>query len=215
MKLSKGQKVVFIGDSVTDCGRAQPVGEGLFGAIGSGWVSVVDGIVNSVHPELHTRMVNMGTSGNTVRDLKARWDRDVIDQKPDWVSIMIGANDVWRQFDVPTITEAAVPIEEYAQTLEGLVDQTLPLVSGLVMMTPYFMEPNRDDPMRKAMDAYGNVVKEIASTRNVVFIDTQAAFDEILAHFYSATIGWDRIHSNHTGNCLMAVTWLKAMGLAF
>lgn len=37
MLLKPNQKLVMIGDSVTDCGRARPVGEGLFGAVGFEW----------------------------------------------------------------------------------------------------------------------------------------------------------------------------------
>ena len=41
----------------------------------------------------------MGLSGNTIRDLSDRWDSKYYELKPDWLSIMIGINDVWRQFD--------------------------------------------------------------------------------------------------------------------
>ncbi len=39
MKLEKGQKLLFMGDSITDCERVRPAGEGLFGALGKGYVS--------------------------------------------------------------------------------------------------------------------------------------------------------------------------------
>src|SRR5699024_10230008 len=98
MKLKKSQKLLFIGDSVTDCERAKPHGEGLFQALGNGYVSIIDSFLQSTYPELGIRVVNKGLSGNTVRDLKARWQEDVLDQSPDWLAIMIGINDVWRQF---------------------------------------------------------------------------------------------------------------------
>ncbi|MFN8378973.1 MAG: GDSL-type esterase/lipase family protein [Anaerolineae bacterium] len=44
-------------------------------------------------------VINMGVGGNTVRDLAARWESDVTALNPDWLSICIGINDVWRQFD--------------------------------------------------------------------------------------------------------------------
>ena len=62
------------------------------------------------------RVVDMGISGNTTRDLQARWQTDVLDLKPDWLSIMIGANDVWRQFDSPRQTEKHILIDEYKRT---------------------------------------------------------------------------------------------------
>ena len=62
---------------------------------------MVDALLGAVYPERMIRVINMGVSGNTTRDLKARWQTDVLDLKPDWLSIMIGANDVWRQYDSP------------------------------------------------------------------------------------------------------------------
>jgi len=101
MRLTKNQKLLFIGDSITDCGRTQPVGEGLFEALGRGYVAQVDALLGATYPQLGIRVVNMGTSGHTVRDLAARWERDVLAQRPDWLAVMIGINDVWRQFDSP------------------------------------------------------------------------------------------------------------------
>ena len=86
MLIESGSKLVMIGDSITDCGRAQPVGEGLFGAIGNGY------------------------------------------------SIMIGTNDVWRQFDSPLQSELHVPYDKFESTLDVLVRDTLPTLKGLVLI---------------------------------------------------------------------------------
>ena len=96
-------RIVFAGDSVTDMGSAQPVGEGLFDNLGQGYVRMVDNLLGACYPEVYLRITNSGISGNTSRDLLARFDRDVISLKPDWVSVMIGINDVWRQFDEPAV----------------------------------------------------------------------------------------------------------------
>src|SRR5688572_22437979 len=102
----------MIGDSITDAGRARPIGEG-HGQLGGGYVAMVDALIGATYPERLIRVVNVGISGNTVRDLKNRWTTDVTDLKPDWLSVMIGTNDVWRQFDAPKFPEAAVHPEEY------------------------------------------------------------------------------------------------------
>jgi lysophospholipase L1-like esterase len=186
MLLERNSKLVMIGDSVTDCERARPVGEGLFGGIGKGYVSIVDGLLNATYPEQKIRVINMGSSGDNVRNLKNRWQSDVLDLKPDWLSIMIGINDVWRQFDTPHITENHVNIDEYRDSLEYLVKSTLPVLKGMILMTPYYIEKNNNDEMRSVVDKYGAVVKEIAIKYNTVTVDTQAAFDEILEHYYPA-----------------------------
>jgi lysophospholipase L1-like esterase len=212
MLLEAKSKLVMIGDSITDCERARPVGEGLFGAIGKGYVSLVDALLTAAYPESGIRVVNMGASGNTVRDLKDRWQSDVLDLKPDWLSIMIGTNDVWRQFDLPTQTEKHVYIDEYEATLEELVQRTRPQLQGLVLMTPFYIEPNSDDYMRRTMDQYGEVVKKLASKYDAKFVDTQAAFNRALAHIYPATLAWDRVHPNMAGHALIARAFLQAVG---
>lgn len=212
MLLEPKSKLVMIGDSITDCERAKPVGEGLFGALGKGYVSLVDALLTAAYPENGIRVVNMGLSGNTVRDLKGRWQTDVLDLNPDWLSIMIGTNDVWRQYDLPNQTQTHVYIEEYEATLEELVRLARPRLQGLVLMTPFYIEPNEEDSMRRTMDQYGEVVKKLASKYDAKFVDTQAAFNRALEHIYPATLAWDRVHPNMAGHALIARAFLQAVG---
>ncbi len=214
MWLEPRSKLLFIGDSITDCGRTRPIGEGLFDALGKGgYVWMLDAIFQTHFPEKGIRVVNVGSSGNTVRDLAARWQTDVFDQKPDYVSIMIGTNDVWRQFDMPLIENAGVGPAEYEKTLRELAVKTLPTVKKLLLATPFYIEPNPADAMRKRMDEYGHIVGKIARETGAVFVDTQAAFNELLRHIYPATIAWDRVHPNATGHYLLARTFAGAFGL--
>lgn len=210
MKLDKNDKMVMIGDSITDAGRAQPVGEGLFEALGRGYVAQVDALLGCVYPALGVRVVNMGNGGNTVRDLDKRWQSDVLDLKPDWVSVMIGINDVWRQFDSPRQTETHVGPEEYAKTLDELVARTLPGVK-MVLLTPFYLEPSRADAMRARMDEYGGIVKELAAKHGTLCVDTQAAFDDVLQSYYPATLSWDRVHPSQVGHMVIARAFLQAL----
>ncbi|MFH5182647.1 SGNH/GDSL hydrolase family protein [Paenibacillus sp. TAB 01] len=215
MIFGHNEKLVMIGDSITDVERKRPHGEGRNDAHGKGYVSAVNALITTMYPELHLRIVNMGISGNTVRNLKERWQTDVLDLEPDWVSILIGINDVWRQYDQPTITESHVYIEEYRKELEALVASTLPSVKGIILMTPFYIEPNPEDPMRQTMDQYGQVVKEVAEKYNTIFVDTQAAFAGLLEHIYPATLAWDRVHPNLTGHMAIARAFLNATGFSW
>ena len=96
-------RIVFAGDSVTDMGSAQPVGEGLFDNVGQSYVRIIENMLSTWYPEVYLRVTNSGVSGNTSRDLLQRFDSDVVALNPDWVSICIGINDVWRQFDARRI----------------------------------------------------------------------------------------------------------------
>jgi lysophospholipase L1-like esterase len=213
MQLAPRSKLLFIGDSITDCERARPVGEGLFGAVGKGYVSLVEGLLAAIHPAHAIRVVNMGTSGHTVPDLKARWQTDVFDLTPDWVSVMIGVNDVWRQFDLPRQTEIHVSPESFEKTLSELARQTRPKVKGLVLMSPFYIEPNRADAMRARMDQYGAIVQRVAAKHDAQFVDTQAAFDAVLQHMHANAIAWDRVHPNIIGHAIIARAFLHAVGV--
>ncbi|MDQ1912789.1 SGNH/GDSL hydrolase family protein [Paenibacillus sp. GD4] len=212
MIFGANEKLVMIGDSITDTDRKRPHGEGRNDSIGKGYVSVVNSLIQTVYPELALRIINMGISGNTVRNLKERWQTDVLELKPDWVSVMIGINDVWRQYDQPLITESHVYIEEYRNTLEELIVTTLPNVKGVILMTPFYIEPNRSDAMRRSMDQYGEVVKELAAKHDTKFVDTQAAMDAILGHIYPAALAWDRVHPSLIGHTVLARAFLRAVG---
>lgn len=212
MKLQQGSKLVMIGDSITDAGRTRPVGEGLFDPLGRGYVCFVNALLGAAYPERRLRVVNMGCSGNTVRDLKARWTTDVVALKPDWVSIMIGINDVWRQHDLPLQPECHVLVDEYEATLRELVEMTLPQVKGILLATPYYIETNRRDPMRATMDRYGAVVKKLARRYTTVLVDTQAAIDRALKTQYPATLAWDRVHPNQVGHMVLAKAFVDALG---
>jgi lysophospholipase L1-like esterase len=211
MKIKPHSRLVMIGDSITDAGRTRPLGEGLFEAQGKGYVNMVTSLLWAVYPAHQLRVTNVGCSGDTVRSLKARWQTDVTDLKPDWLSIMIGTNDVWRQFDLPHQPEQHVLLKEYEATLDGLLKKTRPKVKGLVLMTPFIVEPNRQEPMRVCMDKYGAVVKKLALRHKAIFVDTQAAFDEVLKHIHPMSLAWDRIHPNPAGHMILARAFLKAI----
>ncbi|MDV4150710.1 SGNH/GDSL hydrolase family protein [Clostridium sp. AL.422] len=212
MLLEKNTKLVMIGDSITDCGRRQPIGEGSNGAEGFGYVCFVSALLKSFYNYNNNRVINMGASGDRVRELKERWDRDVLELNPDYLSIMIGINDIWRQFEHPLRVEDHVYIDEYRNTLEELIQKTLPSLKKLILITPFFIESNKDDLMRIETEKYGQVVKELAKKYDAIFVDTQRAFDELLENNYSATFALDRVHPNATGHMAIARAFLDAIG---
>jgi lysophospholipase L1-like esterase len=212
MILEPRSKLLFIGDSITDCGRARPVGEGLGEALGRGYVSLVAGLLGATYPGHQIRVANVGSSGNTVRDLKNRWPSDVLALKPDYLAVMIGINDVWRQFDMPLQTENHVGIAEYEATLDELLKQTRPQLKGLIMMTPFYIESNAQDAMRLTMDRYGAATKNLAEKYQGTLVDTQAAFNAVLRHGHSAGLAWDRVHPGVTGHMVLARAFLSAVG---
>ncbi len=212
MLFANGDKVLFTGDSVTDAGRGRPVGEGLHAGVGTGYVRIVETLLNVYYPERLIQVSNTGNSGDNVVSLKARWQNDVMNLHPDWVSVCIGVNDVWRQFDSPSIKSQHVYIDEYRKTLSELVERTLPSVKGMILLSPYYMESNREDAMRAKMDEYVAAVAEIASKYNTHYVDLQAAFDKYLTYRHSSFIAWDRVHPNQVGCMIIAREIMRSVG---
>lgn len=202
-------RIVFAGDSVTDMGSEQPVGEGLFDNVGRGYVRVLESMFAAYYPELFLRVTNSGVSGNTSRDLLARFDRDVVELNPDWVSICIGINDVWRQFDSPAIVDSHVLPDEYEKNVEEMILKIKGKVKGIFLLSPYIMEPNREDMMRKRMDEYVEISRALAKKHGCIFVDFQKMYETYCKIRHSGSIAWDRIHPNQIGATLMAREFLK------
>lgn len=215
MLIGKGSKLVMIGDSVTDAERKRPVGEGRGDDIGKSYVALVNALLTSTCPEERIRVVNMGVSGDTSRSLLQRFQTDALDLEPDWLSIMIGVNDVWRQFDAPLRPEIHVYPEEYESNLNRMLDMCRGKVKQTVLLTPVFMERNLDDEMRAMLDVYGDIVKRTASRHGALLVDAQAAYDQVLEHMHPMNIAWDRVHPNMTGHMIIARAFLKAVGYAW
>jgi lysophospholipase L1-like esterase len=205
MQLEKDKTLLFIGDSITDCGRSRPIGEG--NGLGSGYVHLIHALLESKYPELNLRTLNMGVNGNRVSNLQERWDEDVVIQEPDYISILIGINDVWRQFDNPSAL-MQVTIDIYERSLVKLVEQAVARSERVFLMSPFYLEENTEEPMRKKMDEYGRVVEKIAGEYNLMFIDIQKNFDSYLEKRATQTLSPDRVHPNVTGHMIIAKAFL-------
>lgn len=202
-------RIVFAGDSVTDMGSTIPVGEGMFDNVGRGYVRVLESMFASYYPEVFLRITNSGISGNTSRDLLERYDRDVIELNPNWVSICIGINDVWRQFDSPAIVDSYVLPDEYEKNVENMIVRVKDNVKGVFVLSPYIIESNKEDMMRKRMDEYVAICKKLANKHNCIFVDFQKMYENYCKIRHSSYIAWDRIHPNQVGATLMAREFLK------
>ena len=215
MIFSHMDKIVFAGDSVTDMESMVPVGEGMPESLGKGYVRIIDNLLGACYPKQVIRVTNSGISGNTSRDLLKRFERDVVRLKPDWVSVCIGINDVWRQFDMPAIPEAHVYPEEYRDNVEQMIQMVKGRVKGVFLMTPYYMEPNLEDPMRKRMEEYRQICASLAREHGCIFIDLQEMFDQYFCHRHSSFIAWDRVHPNYVGATLIAKAFLSHCDFCF
>ena len=85
-------KILFQGDSITDCGRARED----VNSMESGYPALVRAHLGYNEPQKY-EFVNRGISGNRIVDVYARIKRDITNLKPDVMSILIGVNERSRR----------------------------------------------------------------------------------------------------------------------
>ncbi|MDE2817033.1 MAG: SGNH/GDSL hydrolase family protein [Chloroflexota bacterium] len=156
-----GEKIVFIGDSITDCERRTQE----HGPYGRGYVSLARAFLHARYPSHGLTIVNRGIGGNTIRDLAARWQEDVLAEEPDWLSVKIGINDVGRL--ILGLMSDHVPLDEYEATYRSLLRQTPAVANGkLILMEPYVIEPPvSDDPAAVTGISLSDVQQEFGALR--------------------------------------------------
>lgn len=208
-------RIVFAGDSITDMGSDTPVGEGLFESLGRGYVRIIENMLATWYPEKMIRVTNSGISGNTSRDLLKRYQKDVIDLEPDWVSICIGINDVSRQFDCPAMPDIHVLPDEYESNLKTMILDSRKRVKGIFIISPFCMEPYINDPLRKKTDEYREICKKLAEKHRCIFIDVQNAFDRYFAYRHPSYIALDRVHPNLIGATIIAREFLERCDFSY
>ena len=209
MLFEKNSTLLMIGDSITDCGRERPVGEGY--GLGFGYVSFVNAFLTAEHPNANIKVLNTGIGGDTIRHLKARWQTDVLDLAPDYLSIKIGVNDVWRYIGGNMAEH--VPVDEFEATYRELIALTKPTVKKIILISPFLSETDRNDPMMAMLLDYIAVVKKIAVDESLLFVDTQAEFDKYIASGISPqNLANDRVHPSVTGAVLIAKAFLNVCG---
>ena len=207
--LQDGDTVLFVGDSITDAGRRADVVRGL----GSGYVAQVADLLAALHPERRVSIVNRGISGNRVVDLRDRWEQDVIAEQPDWVSISIGVNDVWRWFDGNP--DSHVGIDEYRQVYRELLDATVEKTQArLILMETSVIGEDVDNESNAMLAAYNEAIHEFAGEYGAVLAPMFQSFASSIGD--RSVLEWtsDGVHPLPPGHMLMAVAWLRAVGAA-
>ncbi|MTH51958.1 hydrolase [Bacillus mangrovi] len=199
--LPKG-KILFIGDSITDAGRRKDKEE-----IGKGYVKLIRDYY--VQHELQAFICNKGVSGNRVTDLADRWEKDVIRENPDVVSISIGINDVWRQLDSPGIKQ--VLPDEFKEVYTHLLLETTEKTSArLILMEPTIIEEDLQSEGNRKLAPYITVIRDLAEKFQAKLIPSHVAFLEDLKQSDRTALTTDGVHLTSRGSRLLADTWMKS-----
>ncbi|WP_162012677.1 SGNH/GDSL hydrolase family protein [Streptococcus sp. S784/96/1] len=215
MIFEENATLLFAGDSITDANRNRDALPGGWSSWGEGYVSLINALLIALYPEKRWTIINQGISGNRVTDLSDRWNRDILTMNPDWITIMIGINDVWRHFDDAIFRkENQVTQEVFVSHYKEIIEKSLSNqnVKGVILLSAFMIENNLSDPMRLKLDAYNYITKKLAEQYDLIYIDVQSYFDHFLVKTPSGVLSLDRVHPSLAGHTLIAKAWLDAVG---
>jgi lysophospholipase L1-like esterase len=192
--VKSGEKVAFLGDSIT----------------AQGW-SNAHGYVKLVVAGLASNGVNItpvpaGIGGHKSNDMLARLRRDVIEKKPDWVTVSCGMNDVIHG-------AKGVPLDQYKANMTDIVAQCQ--AAGIkVMLFTTTTVGAWDSAQSKQLGEYSDFLRELAKERRCMLTDLYPTFVGALkkADTLHGLTG-EGVHMTPEGNMLIARTVLSAFGL--
>jgi len=208
--LQKGDRIVFLGDSITA------------GAGGKdGFITLIQNRLDARHPDLAVQTFNAGISGHKVPNLQARLDKDVLARKPTIVFIYIGINDVWHRRKKPDGTmSGGTPKDKYEAGLKDLIARITKAGARVILCTPTTIGEKSDgsnerDPM---LEEYAAISRKVAEETGTQMLDLIKAFIRNLkAHNPEqkdrGILTRDGVHLNPQGNRLVAYGMLEALGV--
>lgn len=207
------QKVIlFQGDSITDASRSKDNEINK----GHGYALMVTGALGADEPGKYT-FYNRGVSGNRIVDLYARIKFSMINLKSDYMSILVGVNDVWHEYN----SKNGVSTEKYEMVYGLLIEelkQALPELK-IMILEPFVLpgsetksipeRPDRWEYMDREVRDHAAAAKRVAQKYDLKFVPLQAMFDQVDAKTPGIWT-WDGVHPTPCGHELIKRQWLKA-----
>ena len=204
----KNSLILFQGDSITDTGRTGSADPST--SLGEGYPAKIAAILGDKYADLGLKVVNRGISGNRTWDLINRWDKDCIDIKPDYFSLLIGVNDTWRRYDSGLVTTA----EEYEANMRQLLDRVVNETNAKIILLNIFLLDVTEDKaqMRPDLVEKQEVISRLIKEYDVTFVDIQALFNKMVAEGTPMEeLSADGVHPTDFGHEVIAAEWLRCV----
>jgi acyl-CoA thioesterase I len=200
IQVKPADALLFTGDSITDSGRR----EAATAPLGAGYVRMIaDELAASGDPTI----INTGIGGNRAADLQSRWQFDVLDHRPDVLTIMIGINDTWRRYDSNNPTSAETFEEHYRDILTR---SRAKLNGQIVLFEPFLVEvTDAQRSWREDLNPKIDVVRALAAEFDTELIPTDALMTAAAADLGASAVAGDGVHPTDAGHRLLADAWLE------
>ena len=200
-------KILFQGDSITDAGRARDNDVN----VGVGYPLLIKASLGFEEPGKY-EFFNRGISGNRVVDVYARIKNDIINLKPDVMSILIGVNDVWHEI----ANQNGVCADKYFKIYDMLIDEVNSVLPDIkiMIMEPFVLKGPSTEENWEAFDAEvkkrAAMAKKIAEKYNLPFISLQDGFDKLSKNIEESYWLADGVHPTAMGHEYIKNEWIKA-----
>lgn len=199
-------RILFQGDSITDAGRSRDNDIN----IGVGYPLLVKA---SLGFENHGgyEFINRGISGNRIVDVYARIKSDIINLKPDVMSILIGVNDVWHELG----DKNGVSAEKYFKIYDMLIDEVktaLPDIK-IMILEPFVLKcpatEEKWDIFTAEVKKRAEMAKKITEKYNLSYVELQNGFDELSEKSEPTYWAVDGVHPTSMGHEYIKQQWIK------
>lgn len=196
-------KIIFFGDSITDCDRDRNDEKSL----GNGYVKILADKLRPIYPDTDIELINKGVSGNEVCDLLARVQSDVIDLNPDAVVIMIGINNIIHKFKYGK----ELNFKQFERDLRELLTLLKEAGITVIFLEPFLLPAPDKRRMRKLFDDELKILDRVASEMSDEFVAYDEMFNGLAQSIPYQEYSEDGVHPTHRGSRLIADTAIKAI----
>ncbi len=196
-------KIVFFGDSITDCDRDRNDDKSL----GNGYVKILADKLRPIYPDMDIELINKGVSGNEVCDLLARVQRDVIDLKPDAVVIMIGINNTIHQFKYGK----ELNFKQFERDLTELITVLKEAGIVVIFLEPFLLPAPDKSRMRPVFKKELAIIHRVCVEKCDEFVAYDEMFNGLCESHPYTDYSLDGVHPTFRGSNLIANTSIKAI----
>lgn len=196
-------KIVFFGDSITDCDRDRSDENSL----GNGYVKVLADKLRPIYPDMDISLINKGVSGNEVCDLLARVQSDVIDLKPDAVVMMIGINNTIHQFKYGK----ELNFNQFEADLIKLITMLKEAGIVVIFLEPFLLPAPDKKRMRNVFNKELDIIRRVCLERCDEFVAYDEMFNGLCESNSYTLYSEDGVHPTFKGSNLIANTAIKAI----
>lgn len=196
-------KILFQGDSITDCGRDRADIHNL----GDGYPKFAAELIKKAHPETEFEFINLGISGNQTKDLVERLQSDFIDINPDLVSIHIGINDTWHRAAERNWLGHDVFEAQYRKVLTEIKEKT----NAKILIIEQFLLPVEDKLFfREDLNPKIDITRKLAREFADFFIPLDGLMAQACVSKGADHWSGDGVHPNDNGAKFIADLYAEA-----